>query len=622
MLGAMYIKKVRKSNRNSKKVYEYLHLVENVRTDKGPRQKLILNLGTLDLPAEQYKELANCIEAMLTGQKQLFSPDPDIEKHARKALQQIRAKKGRELAEIKTTPSKPAPAVYQAVDVTSMQAGEVRCLGPEYVCHSIWNELKFNEILMANGVSKHVLPLLETLVVGRLVCPGSERHTWHWAQSRSAIYELSGTPLRASLNSLYRAGDLLFELKDDLEAHLARHERDLFSLPERLCLLDLTNTYFEGRANGNPKAQRGRSKEKRSDCKLLTLALVVDEQGFAKYSQLYPGNQAECKTLEQIIEDMIRLRPSLANHRTVVIDAGIATKENIAYLQAKQFHYIVVNRGKGDFTAADTEQMKMIRQTDEYTLEVTRKENQGQALLLCRSSARKSKDFGIRNRQEQMFVERLQYYHDGLGIKRRTKQYDKVVEMIGRLREKYPRASKLYDVTVVPEDKSGKKVKASAIVWKKREQFDQISKFDGCYVLRTDRVELSDKQIWETYVMLTRVENAFRSMKSSLGLRPNFHQNEQRADAHMFISVLAYHILHAIEYTLGQCGDHRLWSSLREVLSTHQRLTIEYNVKEQDTVQRHHLRLCSTAEPEHKQIYRTWGSVKCHYQGNCMLSNE
>jgi hypothetical protein len=130
--------------------------------------------------------------------KPLFSPDPDIEKQARKALQQIRAKKGREQADIKTAPSKPAPAAYQAVDVTSMQAGEVRCLGPEYVCHSISNELKFNEILMANGVSKHVLPLLEALVVGRLVCPGSERHTWHWAQSRSAIYELSGTPLRAS----------------------------------------------------------------------------------------------------------------------------------------------------------------------------------------------------------------------------------------------------------------------------------------------------------------------------------------------------------------------------------------------------------------------------------------
>jgi transposase len=597
----MYIKKVRKSHRNSNKVYEYLHLVENVRTEKGPRQRLILNLGALDVPADQYKELANCIEAMLTGQQQLFSADPQIEKHARTALQRIRSKPDREQ---KADHDKPA---YENIDANSLQAGEVRSLGPEYVCHSIWNELGFNDVLMANGISEHVLPLLEALVVGRLVSPGSERHTWQWAQDRSAIHELTGTPLRPSLNALYRAGDSLFDCKDALETHLAGQEKELFSLPERMCLFDLTNTYFEGRAAGNPKAKRGRSKEKRSDCKLLTLALVVDEHGFAKYSQLYPGNQAECETLRQIIENLIRIRPNLATDRTVVIDAGIATKANIDYLKEKQFHYIVVNRGKADFTVDDTEQMKIVRQTDEYTLEVKRCEKGGQAFLLCRSSARTGKDYGIRNRQEQLFVERLQYCRDGLCKKGHTKSYPKVLEQIGRLREKYPRASKLYDVTVIAEDKSAKSVKASAVVWKKRAQYNEISKFDGCYVLRTDRLDLTDQEIWETYVMLTRVESAFRSMKSSLGLRPNFHQTTERADAHMFISVLAYHILHTIEYRLRQRDDHRLWSTVRDVLSTHQRLTIEYNVKERNQVQRHHLRLCGNAEPEHKQIYENLG---------------
>jgi len=605
----MYIKKVKKSHRNSNKVYEYLHLVENVRTAKGPRQRLILNLGTLDIPAEKYKELANCIEAMLTGQKQLFSTDAKIEKHARKALQKIRSKQGQEQPdkEVDQSEQRSVEAVYKNVDVTSMQAGDVRSLGPEYVCHSIWNELKFNEVLMANGISEHVLPMLEALVVGRLVSPGSERHTWQWLQNRSAIHELTGPPLRPSLNSLYRAGDSLFDCKDALETHLARQEKELFSLPERMCFFDLTNTYFEGRAAGNPNAKRGRSKEKRSDCKLLTLALVVDEHGFAKYSQLYPGNQSEGKTLPQIIENMIRIRPNLATDRTVVMDAGIATKANIEYLTKNRFHYIVVNRGKADFTVADTNQMKIIRQTDEYTLEVKRQEKDGQAFLLCRSSAREGKDFGIRNRQEQLFIERLQYYQGGLGKKGHTKLYAKVIELIGRLREKYPRASKLYDVTVIPEDKPVKSVKAKDIVWKKREQYEEISRFDGCYVLCTDRLDLTDKQIWETYVMLTRVESAFRSMKSSLGLRPNFHQNPERADTHMFISVLAYHILHIIEYRLHQCGDHRLWTTIREVLSTHQRLTIEYNVKEQNQVQRHHLRLCSNAEPDHKQIYKNLG---------------
>ncbi len=127
------------------------------------------------------------------------------------------------------------------------------------------------------------------------------------------------------------------------------------------------------------------------------------------------------------------MRPNLAKDRTVVIDAGIATKENIAYLQENQFHYIVVNRGKADFTVADTNQMKIIRQTDEYTLEVKRHEKDGQALLLCRSSARKSKDYGIRSRQERLFIERLQYYHDGLGKKGHTKKYAKVLELVDRV---------------------------------------------------------------------------------------------------------------------------------------------------------------------------------------------
>jgi transposase len=214
------------------------------------------------------------------------------------------------------------------------------------------------------------------------------------------------------------------------------------------------------------------------------------------------------------------------------------------------------------------------------------------------------KDRGIRGRQERLFVERLQYYHDGLGKKGHTKLYPKVVEMIGRLREKYPRASKLYDVQVFADESPGAKVLAKAIVWTKREGYDIERRLEGCYVLRTDRTELGDTQIWQTYVMLTRVESAFRSLKSSLGLRPNFHQNEERADAHLFISVLAYHLLHTIEHKLRLCGDHRSWATIGDILSTHQRLTVEYNVKEQDQVVRSHLRLCSSAEPEHRLIYQ------------------
>lgn len=604
----MYIKKVKKSNKNSSKTYEYLHLVENIRTEKGPRQRLILNLGTLDIPADQYKELANCIESMLTGQKKLFSGDPEIEKIAAKASNKIRSKQADSYKKkVESTTGSQKATAYEKVDVQSLQASELRTLGHEYVCHSIWNELRFNDVLLSSGVSQHVLPLLEALVIGRLSSPGSERHTHKWIEDQSAIWELTGKPLRFSLSSLYRAGNTLLSCKNNLESHLSKKEKDLFSLTERMYFFDLTNTYFEGRAMGNAKAKRGRSKEKRSDCKLVTLALVIDEHGFSKYSKLYPGNQAECKTLKDIIESLIETNPTLVASRTVVMDAGIANAENIEYLKEKKFHYIVANKGKKNFSTSDTEQMETIRQTDAYTIEVKRREKNGEALLLCHSTDREEKDYGIRNRQESIFTERLQYFHDGLSKKGRTKFYPKIIEMIGRLREKYPQASKLYDIEVIPEPVTQKNIKAKAILWKKRDQYKDINRFDGCYVLKTDRLDLSDKEIWETYIMLARIEGAFRSMKSHLGIRPIFHQNEKSADAHIFISVLAYHILHTIEHKLRQHGENRSWASIRESLSTHQRLTIEYNVQKQKNIVRQHMRVCSRPEPDHKNIYRMLG---------------
>ena len=597
----MYIKKVRKKNKSSEKVYEYLHLVENVRTEKGPRQRLILNLGNLNVVEDQYKELANCIESFLSGQQSLFSFNNEIERHAKKAARAIREKQQNE-----THFAGEQQEEFQAVDVHSFEASELRSLGPEYVSHHTWKKLHFDRVLLQAGVSPQVLPILEALVVGRLIDPGSERHTWQWAENRSALYEMTGPALRRSLNSFYRGGDTLFSHKDVLEEYLSQKERDLFSLTEKMFFLDLTNTYLEGQASGNSKAKRGHSKEKRSDCKLLTLALVIDEQGFAKYSRLYPGNQAEGETLREIIESMVAMRPELGKNRTVILDKGLATEDNIVYLKKEEFDYIVVSRKKYPYQPDDEMRIIRLDEKNGVKIEVKRYEQEGEVHLLCRSKQRIAKEEGIRTRQEKIFLERLEYYRAGLSRKGRTKKYAKLLEMVGRLREKYPGASKLYDVEVVLGTSS--KETARDIIWKKRQQrYDEQQGQEGCYLLRTNRDDLSDKEIWGTYTMLTRVERAFRCLKSSLGIRPNYHQKEQRADAHMFISVLAYHLLHAIEHQLRRHGDHRSWETIRKVLSTHHRLTFSYNAKKDAKVQRHHLRMCSVPEPEHKKIYQELG---------------
>ena len=605
----MYIKKVVKKNKGSKKQFGYLHLVENVRTDKGPRQRLILNLGSIDIPEDKYKELANCIEGLITGQAPLFSHDPAIEAHAKKAAKRILEKRCEDLAIEQLAVCENDDPDFKMVDVSSIEADQVRSIGPEYVCHCLWKELKIDDILLANGVPRYSIPLIETLVAGRLVSPGSERDTWAWAENRSAIFELTGKPKRFSLSSFYRAADSAFEVKDALESHLSRQEKEMFCLPENICFFDLTNTYMEGQISDNPKAKRGHSKEKRSDCKLLTLALIVDEQGFAKYSHLYAGNQSESKTLPEMIESLVKVRPDFSKNRTVIMDTGIATAENIQYLKDKQFHYIVVSRSKSEFSPDDTEQMKVIHQDDDrnFKLEIVRHEKDNDVYLLCRSTGREQKDRSIRTTQESLFIERLEYYKNGLNKKGHTKASAKIVEMIGRLREKYPRASKIYDVTVVSDENtsSQKKSNATDIIWKKR--LEDQSKLDGCYILRTDHMDMTDFEIWKTYVMLTRVESAFRCLKASLGLRPVFHQIERRSDAHMFISVLAYHILHVIEQRLRLHNDHRSWNTIRDILSTHKRLTIEYNVKEHEQVIHYYLNLCSKPEPEHKTIYYRLG---------------
>jgi len=598
----VFVKKVRKQNGVTKKYYEYLHLVESVRTEKGPRQRLILNLGKLDILPSQYQAFAKRVEDILTGQRSILGLDQSLEKSAREVARKIFKKQSEELSE--TT-----ECDFQSVDVNSFAIESPRSLGPEHMCHSVWKDLRMDEFFLKQGVSDNVLPVLEALIVGRLIDPGSERYTKEWAEKRSALFELTGFPLRSSLNSYYRAGDTLFSLKKALEEHLCMREKDIFSLSEKLFFLDLTNSYFEGQADGNPKATWGLSKEKRSDCKLVSLGLIIDELGFAKYSELFAGNQYEAEVLSVMINSLEQhLEPQ--TDRTVVIDAGIATSENIDWLKDNQYHYIAVNRGAWPFEQ-DYSEMKVIREDKAkgIKIEVKRFVHQGEVYILCRSEKKAKKEQSMRTRVEELFLDRLSYYKAGLHLPHRTKKYTKALELVGRLKEKYPKAAKLYNVEVIPEEEkpaTDKSLCAVDIVWEKKDvNYEREISHEGSYILRTDRVDLSDEEIWNIYIMLRQIEYAFKSMKSSLGLRPNFHQKEDRVDTHMFISVVAYHILHIIENRLRANGDRRNWNTIRNVLSTHERLTIGYKVKEEDgSIRQKHVRLNSRLELEHVEIYK------------------
>ena len=599
----MYIKEVQKKNGITDKTYKYLHLVESIRTPKGPRQQLILNLGKLDLKPEQYDAFVSEVARRLKGQITFMPANKKIEKYAQDAVRQIFKKQAKEV-EIRETSN------YQLVDTNSYESEKHVSIGAEYLCLKIWEQLGLDDFLNKKRITAHNKAVMKALIIGRLVEPGSELNTSIWAENRSAIYEIAGYPIKPSLISYYRTGDQLYKLKDELEEYLRKKEQELFGLSEKIIFYDLTNTYLEGVAASNKKAKRGRSKEKRSDCKLLTLGLIVDEEGFSKYSKLFKGNVSEGQTLPEMIEELTKY--SEKKGQTVVLDAGIATEGNINWLKANHYHYIVANRGSAPIEK-DYSNMKIIKKDCGKGIEikVKRFEQNQEAYVLCYSKQREVKEQQIRFTQEEKFLKQLKYYKTGLGLPRRTKQYAKVVELVGRAKEKYAKAAKLYTINVISEENKpaqNPKIKAIDLIWKKKEFLhNQELQAEGSYILRTDRSDLADKEIWQIYIMLTKIENAFRNLKSHLGLRPIFHQKENRADAHMFISVLAYHILHIIEFTLKQNKDHRSWSTIRDILKSHKRFSLSYKVSKNDESIQEFVRMNSKLEPDYLQIYKYFG---------------
>jgi len=605
----MFLRKIRQKRTSeatgTEKIYESLQLVESCRTEAGPRQKLLLNLGPIPLEKEDYKAFTQELQARLTGQTQLLRKrrkDSLVSQLVNDAYERLMRKTAQP---IQTGPERE----MKRIDVNSQEISQCRSVGGEYVCHLFWKKLGLPEFLKSVNVSDANMALIEALVVGRLMAPGSERATREWLEKRSGLWDLLKLNEVPSLSGFYRAGDVLFSHKDKLETHLQAQETRLFDLKNTMVFYDLTNTYFEGRAEKNSKAKFGHSKEKRYDCKLVTLGLVVDEQGFAKHSQLFSGSESEGSTLKGMIEKLGI--PQEKKAVTVVLDAGIATAKNLEWLKENGYGYIVCHRGKAPKNPNGTdiapETIHSMSETDTQ-IKVVRYEVEDDTYLKCRSEKRALKETGMRTQKETRFLAELTHLQSGLSIPRRTKSYTRILEILGRLKERYPSVSRLYEVTVVPEaDKevTDPNLQATALQWTKKEDvYQEAIDSEGDYTLRTNLSALGTSEIWNAYISLGRVETAFRNMKSHLGFRPIFHQCEERADAHLFMSVLAYHLLQAIEHTLRQRGDTRSWWTIRNTLSTHQAYTLTYDeLSDSQEWIKHHVRSTSLPDHDQKHIY-------------------
>jgi transposase len=420
---------------------------------------------------------------------------------------------------------------------------------------------------------------------------------------RTAIGDIVGEDFsELAEDSLYRNLDLLHPNRERIEKELAERERTLFNLDETFYLYDLTSTYFEGQAAANPQAKRGYSRDKRPDCKQLVIGLVLDRDGFPKAHEVFDGNVQDRSTVDEML-NILEKRTGKKPGTTVIVDRGMAYEENLKQIQRRGLHYIVAGRQPErndwlDEIENDDGWEEVIRTPSprnpfqkKSRVQIKRRDRDGIAYILCRSEGREKKDAAIREKKEGQLLQDLVKLKARVA-KGRLKQAGKIHEAIGRLKERYPSVARYYEIG----HEAG-----NGVTWTLNGDKKAIAeKLDGSYVLKTDRTDLTDDEIWRTYILLTRVERAFRDMKTPLMERPIFHYLKHRAQTHIFLCVLAYHLLVVIEKYFLDEEIHTSWWTLRQQLSTHQVVTVVLPTAEGPTLR---LRKGTTPDAVQRKIY-------------------
>ncbi|MCK5542496.1 MAG: IS1634 family transposase [Desulfobacterales bacterium] len=596
----MFIRKTTKS-KNSKSYIQH-QLVKSYRTPAGPRQKLILNLGFIDIPKEKWKELANAIEDVLLKQISLFEQDPEIEKlasHYASIIIQNRINNG------PASPSddKQQTKDYETIDVNTISTSDNKSIGIEHIVSSWIKKYKMDKILTELNFSSKELDYAKILIGARLAHPGSERETVRWINENSGLCELLGTDVKVYDNALHRTACLLMENHRRIETHLSNVSKKIFDLKEKIILYDLTNTYFEGTKKKSALSKPNRSKERRNDRPLVTLALTVDEDGFPKQSQIFEGNVSEPKTLGSILDELSKTTGVFNFNKTIVIDAGIAFEENIEIIKQKKFHYVAVSRkrsfDKGFWENATSKNVKLSDQKTALKIKYIKKDEE--AWLLCHSPFKEAKEKSILGKKMEKFEAELIKIDTGLNRKRTIKKHDKVIERIGRLKERYG-IGDLYNIEIIK-----KKDLAIEIKFTKNTKGKIRENKVGKYILRTNRLDLNGTEISKLHKSLTVVEDCFRSMKSHLGIRPIHHENDFSTMAHIFtcdlqvITVIAYHILAGILRTLKSNGINYNLETIRNILSTHSRVTTSFKTNDDSIV---NIRTTNTPNIKQTEIYK------------------
>src|SRR6266536_1810175 len=598
----MYIRRASRVYKG-KTYFNYL-LVESILTPKGPRQKVICSLGDLSpRPKHEWLALAHKLQSALGGQQDLFSTA-----QAASALDPLLAKaKSSAAAHLPEATGDHEPLLPVRID--GVRCEQSREAGPVHVGCQFWQRLGLEKILASAGLSEGTRSLTLAMTLNRLIHPASELAMPEWIRTTALPDILSVDFDQLNEDALYRNLDKLHAHRVAIESALADRERNLFALDQTIFLYDVTSTYFEGRAMGNPKAKRGYSRDHRGDCKQVLVGLAVNRDGFPLAHEVFAGNRHDSTTLEDMLGALDK-RVGLRPEQMVVVDRGMAYEKNIAQIRARKMHYLVAEpyaertdwsqefADLSGFVTVEREPSPRNPGQQKSTIQVKMRRVEKETHVLCVSSERKQKDRAIRELHEKRLLVDLEKLNKRVakGKGKGTKPAE-VGESIGRLKERYPRVARYYRTEYDEE----KQTFSYSLEESKR---TAAEKLDGSYLLKTVRADLSAEEAWRIYTLLTRAEAAFRTLKSPLAERPIFHHKECRVEAHIFLCVLAYHLLIAIEKTLLDQGVHTSWATVREQLKTHQVNTIILPTHGGMELR---IRKATTPEPMHRDLYQKLG---------------
>lgn len=612
--AGMYITKARKYHKQadgSYTAYDYFRLTRKRYDASGKEKTEHFCLGQLEgLTKSERNELADMLTVMIECGERPLSFNASLNELAMDFY--LKYRESRPAAEF--DPVLRAEAERKeaerrrdlvTVRLSSLVQKQARTIGPEAVCRSTLNMLKIREFLSSRGWSRGQVDLALMQIIARAIYPYSELKTVRYLQSNSALLEMFKLERRkVTKDALYQSAGRLWEVHREMEDFLHERVTDIFHLEEKILLMDITNSYMEGRMEHSKLCFHGRSKEKRSDCKIVVLAAVVNTDGLIVRTMIYEGNRQDVTTVKEVV-GTLAAETSGDARKIVVMDAGFYSAENTRWLTDNHFDYItVLPSGYAKFTA-DSE--KVVRHEDcrhqEIRLQMGKVEIEGvkHRALLVDSDAKALKEQSMHEQAARRYEEGLEAIRAGITKKGGTKSRDAVNNRLGRLDKQYGAIRKEYDVTFTYEGK-GKKEKAVAMEWKRKDgTVTEREKFHGKYVLLTSLDENDEVNVWKFYNVIRTVEETFHVLKTDLDMRPVYHKSDGGIRAHLNLAVLAYWIVSVTKYRLKLKEYPNVrWDEIMRIAQTQVVVTAEMNTEDGGKVS---VRQSTEAEEELAKIY-------------------